>query len=1521
MATNQNVHVNTFSGGMNTDTSYINMKNEQYTMAINTRVSTVKYDDTTFDETYSNQKENILAPVQVGEYKYYLTTDPDSVSLLKNDYLLIKEDCIYKILISGDTNIILYKNYITTNDDKKIPILIVGQLIPDKDKKKIEILFYTKLSKDLKNISAVLNTEQGDVVNLYIATEETKLLCINVADKEYIKKIRETGSLCIDINNIASNNFFPYDKLIIADKISGNLKTQQVQYTYRFYKKHGIVSKLAPLTNKIQVINSDKTKDTGCSEDTNTNVGFKLNIKQDILDKADVLFDRIQIYRISYIKANKDAEITLCFDGKFNKQFVYDDVENEGIQSLSLDEFSSLSGLAIKPKIIESNQNYLFCGDIEDTTIIEISDGEIIDDYKTKRYSFGGINNPSSDLQYSNINNTSNIIYHTHCLTEPATINKVENVQYLGGTGKCIEYKFVLTPIPSCSVDRDLNINTNVEGVTPYTSFYIKKNDNTLLSYELNGINKTYLTDKYVNITNTKGGFDNIAVSSMMKSLKRDEVYRYGIVFYDKYGNRTNVLYIGDIKTPSIFDTFGIVKNSNGDTIGTISGLIYKPEKGNDVFSLQLGLEFTVKIHEKLKDYNIVGYEIVRCEKNNSNTRNLYQVVLSKPVSQTLPDGTFSPYYPTGFISTQPMRIAEWINRERYLLASRDAKTQDLEYKDNDGFYLDRSTQKKQLFQCFCPEYYIYNKDVINDIKNSNCNILTQCYINGGNVKTISSIVDCVKHISTELSEMNEGDRTFINQGDNKTGVDYSTNGALSGYYKHRIDFSSVGGGGKDLQQSNVYITINKNVFDLNKKYKSLIDFTIPLCDSYKTLKKIDSDNKFVDINIYNDEYKIQSIADGKNALWSDGFANYNKSGVVMISATKKYKTYVTSISEYSYLNWVCSGKYDYPVSASKNSERDYGFTGEYWGIVGEFTNTNIDNKDNTNRRLSARGAIGPGGPCFLTVLNMTTLDEDKKTIFKDTLNNYFLLNQTNGSTNINNIVPFGTMLCNIQHTAKQFSGITEEERQYDIYYGFGNYVYVGENGGESKNIVFDGDTYVDVQELYGQFKAYDFNDFRNSLQSAQIIYYIPMESKINWRFDYGFNRKNTSSKNLQLEPGEITGITTQERPIRQYNSIYSDNNTSCSMFNAQSLDTSINVYNQRIFYSNLKTNGENIDSWQIFKPINFIDCNSKFGPITDLYTFKDTLYMWQKNAVAKLSVNERSLISDKNSNVIQIGQGDVLQRVDYISTNYGMRQYDMCKVNTENGLFWFDYYNKCIAAFAENSVIDYTDVKNVKSIMCSYSDDRNPSLAYDQKHKELLFGTIKSPIDDNNAALVFNIKYNIPVGLYYLKFSNILQYDKDCISIEEIKNINTSESTPKLGCVDSYGCNGNLIHLSPTYIQFVVNNNSSITKTFDNQQIVTNKRNINYEYNPAVGQESYFNLKELKISTDLCDVEINDSSELETTDREGNIKYALPRYNTDEGYGNRIRGKYMLESIKDNNPDKDSTISHILTKYRISYN
>jgi hypothetical protein len=61
--------------------------------------------------------------------------------------------------------------------------------------------------------------------------------------------------------------------------VDGSLKTSQVQYTYRYYNKFGITTQLAPLTNKIQVIDPNRSKETGNAQDTQTSIGFSLTIK------------------------------------------------------------------------------------------------------------------------------------------------------------------------------------------------------------------------------------------------------------------------------------------------------------------------------------------------------------------------------------------------------------------------------------------------------------------------------------------------------------------------------------------------------------------------------------------------------------------------------------------------------------------------------------------------------------------------------------------------------------------------------------------------------------------------------------------------------------------------------------------------------------------------------------------------------------------------------------------------------------------------------------------------------------------------------------------------------------------------------------------------------------------------------------------------------------------------------------------------------------------------------------------
>jgi hypothetical protein len=53
----------------------------------------------------------------------------------------------------------------------------------------------------------------------------------------------------------------------------------------------------------------------------------------------------------------------------------------------------------------------------------------------------------------------------------------------------------------------------------------------------------------------------------MLRSLRRDEVYRYGIILYDKSGKRSDVNWIADIRTPSNRE-FGLISHN---TIADIS--------------------------------------------------------------------------------------------------------------------------------------------------------------------------------------------------------------------------------------------------------------------------------------------------------------------------------------------------------------------------------------------------------------------------------------------------------------------------------------------------------------------------------------------------------------------------------------------------------------------------------------------------------------------------------------------------------------------------------------------------------------------------------------------------------------------------------------------------------------------------------------------------------------------------------------------------------------------------------------
>lgn len=1360
-----NTHINSFTKGMNSDTAYDQIQNSQYTFAKNIRIT--KNQSLGGASDYSTLREGIVTPVPEGELvsnQYQIYGSEGEIEILSVDSV----DDIH-ILVCSDEHDNLLVERINLDDYQ------TSDLIWKCNK------FFKDCTK--KEVSTVLYKELDNVVKLYIATGIKPIIELRIDDNapDY------TG---IDVDYLINNRIIPQDRVYINDVISGRLPASQVQYTYRFYNKYGNTTQLAPLTNKIQIIDSSRDKEIGNAEGTETSKGLQITIP---VSNYKGLFDRMQVFRLTYIKPNEDSEISLIYDdeikGDVNTPFILNDVGIEPLNVLTIEEFSAMSGLILVPKHIENNQNYMFCANVQDDTIIKDlninTDNEYLFPVYTKVFLCENYN--------SGIPTTPTI--------------KFSNLDY-------IEY-----------VPQDVQgqrLEGNVQSV------------------------KSYFEDKNINSENITSTYNDMFTSSLLRSLRRGENYKYGIIYYDKYGRRSDVKPLGSKN----IDEISFNKTSDLPFIITESGLVAQPIG----MKIQLPQPYKEdKNGNRIIINDIIGCQIVRRSSSEIYQKTLLQVALSRPVRQALAilnddfDNTikYSPYYPTGFLTTRSMSImpAYYSSIVRW----------DGEYFDyTDSKYKSKfsaTTDNSNLFQIFSSEINYRRDDVLEKLSVSNTKIKECLYLKASFQKYGT------------LEQQGYNDLSF---------------------------FGSSNASGVYFAQSPIYFHKDQ-AYKLSSNEKE---------STYWTFNFFETSN----ITLSSTEVGIKSIKDVKIPNWSDSYINIQRGGdnQNIIDGIKKYKSFTTTIGEYTYNNWISSCKYDIKVGKSqtvtnqssnlpgssefleKSDDMSEWFHNVYkhWGMPGE----EVEERDTRPDSYNRCGYIGPGPSCFLI-----TTDDDF------------------GIHNIANNDLY-TSICNIQHSPKT-ENIESDEQV--VYYGFGNYFKlvmqdesykVVHKDGTTDNvmIVFDGDIYITPHEFTTMYKTYNFES-ADTLQSTQITNYIPLESKVNTYFDYGKNLLNTNSANLIYEPGSIEGIVTQERPTHQYNMIYSDNDASNDVFTLISTDQDeTNLFKQRAYFSEPKTNGEFIDNYQIFKPASFIDVDSKYGPITHMVTDKNSLFYWQENAFGKFSVNERSLINDQNGNTIMLGQAGILSRYDYISTKYGMREGDMCACPAAQKVFWVDINNKAIVAGNTEQAINYGEQLGVQNIINSKISEDRPYVHFDLQNDELLCKINESE------QLIFNTKYNIATSLYTRNYIDILNTknhlyglhidDNKYLNITKYNYLTQEESKNKF--------------LSPMELQFVVNPNASITKVFDSQQIVPIKRS-EYKSSQIDNLQSYF-------KTDLYDKVYMFNSDM-WTDREGNILYNVPRFGNKE-YGNRLRGKWMEVDFNTNAPEESTTISHVITKFRQSF-
>lgn len=1425
--------------------------------------------------------------------------------------------------------------------------LYKANYLPDQNICNFDQIYTSSSTTNKDKFSMVLLRETSGILKAYVADGKNPPMCFFLQNDEIEKNVRidDFYNNAEDILFVTTDSYFPVNRPALK-KIAGNLKTQQVQYTYRFYRRYGCASRLCPLTNKIQIISDNRNREEGNAEDSTTNVGIRLTIP--VKQKEGGMFNYVQVFRVSYIKYQQEPEITLIYDKSIENleysentataDLVIDDIGVESLAQYSLEEFSALQTQTIVPKCIESAQGYLFQANAEDKTIIE--------------------NQPSSVVHATPVYFEMNIDNG-----EPFVQPQAGGID-LSGRLKLAKY------FQEWGIETSLPLEKEIgDDLTIGESYYTASD---------------YLEDCGLSIEGEDTSYNNMFVSSMFRSIRIDDKYQYGIVYYDKYGKRS------DVKKIPLY---------TGGNDHTKTGKLIIPENSNQFAYDTNGT--TAKIYgaffkvDKPENSDIVGYEIVRCEKSFNYTKNILQVALSRPLIQGkyIDANKRTPYYPNVYLSS-----------DFYYIYYRKRSDQEEKTLWGTKNWFDRgatNAENFELYQAFSPEINIARNDVLAKTKADAIKLVPYRFVEESENYSTSAarleqdytaghyiyFADISVQDKVNLTEREENSEYWL------FGSKLFQFGSIADLY---IPIGMCGSNaepqigctsGPTIEYENLPTVVNTDISfyvlngtdpiritvkclgetthkgDLCMHYEFTSSQSLPTVTVYFKCKKltsvqaqslqytVDSDKYssslggpdkivhpvasgvYVAFKYYQSNAKenksslnavfklnnidatkrsqdwytaidVKNVADVKNPNWENGFSDvqYTGSGsnIIVGSAIKQYKSYATSIGGKTYDNWVSNGMYDLATTQTEGAAQPGNVSVDDASDVGVW---HVYNKKKGNYPdVRSRGFIGPGPVCLL--LNLAKLANDNN------IDKYGLYKQ-NGSTNL------GTLVANITHDTIDYSDTNQ------AYYGFGNFRKF--DGDTDYTVVFDGEMYPDFAEFTNMFKTYDFKDRDYTLISGQTVYYIPLSSTINTYFDYGQNYRNTQSANLMLEPGQIEGIASQERPLHQYNMIYSDNDWSINSFFESPEKKPDNEFPQRIYYSQLKTNGEPIDNWQITKPADFIDADSKYGQITNLLAQDNTMYFWQEVAFGKLSVNERSLVTDNNGEQIQLGQGGVLQRTDYLSTKYGMREQDYAAINTEDALFWIDIVNKAVVMCRNNQVVNYGETLNVQNILNKDVDTllyNRPTIHYDLQNNELLCKCLT-----DNRQLVFNVKYGHAASVYTRSYKDIIDFNNTLLGIAtnngnfvfiKYNNITNAE----LGQKSEF--------LSPTVLSFVVNSSPSQTKVFDNQKVVTMSREWEASQQDALPyylkseytdrQANYFTNKEYKFETSIKQT----SSKPEAmTDREGNICYAIPREGAVDfatGYGNRMRGKWLKVTITDKDPKQDYCISHIITKFRQSF-
>jgi hypothetical protein len=242
---------------------------------------------------------------------------------------------------------------------------------------------------------------------------------------------------------------------------------------------------------------------------------------------------------------------------------------------------------------------------------------------------------------------------------------------------------------------------------------------------------------------------------------------------------------------------------------------------------------------------------------------------------------------------------------------------------------------------------------------------------------------------------------------------------------------------------------------------------------------------------------------------------------------------------------------------------------------------------------------------------------------------------------------------------------------------------------------MYGGDTFISMWTFQEQSAMLDSTYYtaggipkRDYYQNKSCTIVLPIESEINVGIAHGATIKTGVRNEVTGSGGPISAwrqeIDNTETDYGEvldmyenaYYRAYSREKDMLAFFTNVNDDGSECQKNDiRAYLSDVKTNEETIDSWTNFGLNNFYDVDDN-GSINKILNFKDTVYFFQDTAVGAYSINPRAIVSTGDGIPTELGSGQGFQDHQYITNEHGaIHQWGVQA--TDTGIYYFDGIHK----------------------------------------------------------------------------------------------------------------------------------------------------------------------------------------------------------------------------------------------------